>query len=148
MEKLKDKKPVAGGIFIAIFFFSVAFTSIAKAAEIVVNKSVPNASYSSADIRAVFTMQKRFWSNNRQIKVYTLSDGNPLHKDFVKNKLGMFPHQIRRIWDRITYSGTGTEPIELDSEQEMIDKIANTPNSIGYVTKKPDNDNVRSLDYR
>ena len=148
MEKLKDKKPVVGCIFLAIFFFFVASTSIAKATEIVVNKSVPNASYSATDIRAIFTMQKRFWSNNRQIKVYTLSDGNPLHKDFVKNKLGMFPHQIRRIWDRITYSGTGTEPIELDSEQDMIDKIANTPNSIGYLTKKPDNDNVRSIDYR
>ncbi len=146
MQKLKRNKPIAGCI-LAVFLVFLVFTSIAKATEIVVNKSVPAVNYSASDIRAIFTMQKRFWSNKRQIKVYTLSDNNPLHKDFVKNNLIMFPHQIRRIWDRITYSGTGTAPIELDSEQEMIDKIANTPDAIGYLTSKPDNESIRTVEY-
>lgn len=129
-----------------ILFF-VVFAPIAQSTEIVVNPTVPSADYSAADIRAIFTMQKRFWPNRRQIKVYTLSDSNPLHKDFVKNSLNMFPHQIRRIWDRITYSGTGTAPVELDSEQEMIDKIANTPDSIGYLSSKPDDEKIRSISF-
>ena len=45
----------------------------------------------------------------------------------------------------MTYSGTGAAPIELDSEQEMIKKIATTPDAIGYLTSKPDNENIRSF---
>jgi len=59
----------------------------------------------------------------------------------------MFPHQLRRIWDRMTFAGIGSAPIELDSEQEMIDKIANTPDSIGYLSGKPENDNIRSFEH-
>jgi hypothetical protein len=145
LQKLGYDKPILGYI-LAIFFIFVAFSPVVTATEIVVNRTVPAWDYSVAEIRAIFTMQKRFWPNNRQIKVFTLLDSSPLHKDFVKNKLHMFPHQIRRIWDRMTFSGTGTAPIELDSEQEMIDKIANTPDSIGYLKSRPDNDNIRSFE--
>lgn len=130
-----------------VFLFFVVLAPIAQSTEIVVNQTVPVADYSAADIRAIFTMQKRFWPNKRQIKVYTLSDNNPIHKDFVKNDLNMFPHQIRRIWDRRTYSGTGAAPVELDSEQEMIEKIANTPDSIGYLSSKHDNEKIRSISF-
>jgi len=58
----------------------------------------------------------------------------------------MYPHQLRRVWDRMTYSGTGICPVELSSEQEMLEKIANTPDSIGYLTGKPDNENIRVLE--
>lgn len=145
MQKLGHEKSVFGRILAVLFVFAVC-SCVVTATEIVVNKTVPPAEYSTDDIRAIFTMQKRFWPNNRQIKVYSLPDNNPLHKDFVKNNLNMFPHQIRRVWDRMTYSGTGAAPIELDSEQEMIEKIANTPDSIGYLKSRPDNENIHSFE--
>jgi ABC-type phosphate transport system substrate-binding protein len=140
-----NKNPVFGSI-LAVYFILTAFSSVATATEIVVNKTVPASNYSTEDVRAIFTMKKTAWPNRKPIRVYTLPDNNPLHKDFVKNKLRMFAHQIRRIWDRMTYSGTGIAPIELDSEQEMIDKIANTPDSIGYLNSTPDNENIRSFE--
>jgi ABC-type phosphate transport system substrate-binding protein len=144
LQKLKDNKPINGTILALISIFAT-FPPVVTATEIVVNKTVPTSDCSAGDARAIFTMQKRFWSNHRQIKVYTLSDSNPLHKDFVKNNLNMLPHQIRRVWDRMTFSGTGTAPIELDSEQEMIDKISTTPDSIGYLNSRPDDENIRSF---
>lgn len=148
MQKPGSEKQISGGvlaIFLVVAAFAV-FSPIAIATEIVVNKSVPATDYSTEDVRAIFTMQKRFWLNNKQIKVYTLSDSSPLHKEFVKNQLKMFPHQIRMVWDRMTFSGTGIAPIELDSEQEMHDKIANTPDSIGYLSHKPNNENIRAFE--
>jgi ABC-type phosphate transport system substrate-binding protein len=147
LQKLGYDRPTCGAI-LAVVFIVVAFSPVVTATEVVVNKSVSASGYSKADIRAIFIMQKRRWPNNRQIKVYTLPDGNPLHKDFVKNILNMLPHQIRKIWDRMTFSGTGTAPIELESEQDMIDKIATTPDSIGYLKSSPDNENIRSFEYQ
>lgn len=123
-------------------------SSSVNAAEIVVNQTVPSKQYTLADARAIFMMRQRFWPNGEQIKVFTLSDTDLLHKDFVKNNLDMFPHQLRRIWDRMLFSGTGATPVQLDSEQEMIDKIANTPYAIGYLNSRPDNEKIRLFEYQ
>ncbi|MEQ1545495.1 hypothetical protein [Methyloglobulus sp.] len=145
LQKLRDNKPNFG-IILAVIFIFTAFPPVVTAIEIVVNKTASTSGYSKVDIRAIFTMQKRLWPNNKQIKVYTLPDGSSLHKEFVKKALNMLPHQIRRVWDRMTYSGTGAAPIELESEQDMIEKIATTPDSIGYLNSKPDNENIRSFE--
>jgi hypothetical protein len=132
---------------VVVIAFACNFSlQVANATEIVVNKSVPQGEYSTEDLRAIFSMQKRFWPGQRQIKVFILPDGNKTHKEFVKNNLNMFPHQLRRVWDRMTYSGTGIAPVELSTEQEMIEKIATTPDSIGYLPGQPDNDNIRVID--
>jgi hypothetical protein len=144
LQKLGYDRPSFGTILALVFTF-VAFCPFAAATEVVVNKSV-SAYYSKADIRAIFIMQKRQWPNNRQIKVYTLPDNSQIHKDFAINILNMLPYQIRKIWDRMTFSGTGVAPIELESEQDMIDKIATTPDSIGYLKSRPDNDSIRSFE--
>jgi hypothetical protein len=123
-------------------------SSSVNAAEIVVNQTVPSKQYTLVDARAIFMMRQRFWPNGEQIKVFTLSDTDLLHKDFVKNNLDMFPHQLRRVWDRMLFSGTGATPVQLDSEQEMIDKIANTPYAIGYLNSRPDNEKIRLFEYQ
>jgi hypothetical protein len=133
-------------LVVVIFFACNVSLQVASATEIVVNKSVPRGEYSTEDLRAIFSMQKRFWPGQRQIKVFILPDSNKTHKEFVKNNLNMFPHQLRRVWDRMTYSGTGIAPVELSTEQEMIEKIATTPDSIGYLTGKSDNENIRVID--
>ncbi|MGJ0485616.1 MAG: hypothetical protein ACR65R_13970 [Methylomicrobium sp.] len=132
----------------SIYYCLGLYPIFADAAEIIVNASVPPARYSRTDTRAIFAMQLRIWPNGEPIKVFTLADDNPIHKDFVKNNLNMFPHQFRRAWDRMTYSGTGIAPIQLDSEQEMIEKVMTTPNAIGYVSRKPENAKIRLFDYQ
>lgn len=146
MRKRGNSRPLSSFVTVILVACSLSSHS-AIAAEIIVNKSVPGGAYSKEDLRAIFSMQKRFWSTQRQIKVFVLPDGSQIHKDFVKNSLNMFPHQLRRVWDRLTYSGTGIAPVELSSEQEMAEKIANTPDSIGYIAGKPDYKNVRFFEY-
>lgn len=111
--------------------------------EIVVNQSVPTQQSSLNKTRAIFTMRQRFWPSGEQIKVFTLADQSPIHKAFTKNKLQMFPHQLRRVWDRMVFSGTGQAPIALENEQQMLDKITNTPNAIGYLNSELENEKIR-----
>lgn len=111
-----------------IVFIFVALSPLVTASEVVVNKSVPTSGYSKADIRAIFTMQKRRWSNNRQIKVYTLPDSNPLHKYFVKNNLNMSIYHVRKAWDRMTYSGVRFGTISMD----ITDRNGGTAALLGF----------------
>jgi hypothetical protein len=48
----------------------------------------------------------------------------------------------------MTFSGTGIAPTQLDSEQDMIDKIASTPNSIGYIKSRPNNEKIRLFEFQ
>ena len=83
--------------------------------------------------RGIFSMRLREWEDGTPITVFVLADKNPSHRSFVQKVLKMFPHQLRRNWDRYRYTGTGQAPIQVRDEQEMIERILATPGSIGYI---------------
>jgi hypothetical protein len=49
----------------------------------------------------------------------------------------MCPYQLDRIWQKITYSGLGSAPVVLSSEQQMREMVSNTEGAIGYI-ENPD----------
>jgi len=114
----------------------ICFTSpVSQGVELVVNSSVPISSLSATEARNIFTMRTQQWPDGQPIKVFVLNDDNPLHKQFSKENLRVFPYKLRRIWDRNIYSGTGDAPITLDNEEEMIKVISTLAGSIGYANK-------------
>jgi hypothetical protein len=102
--------------------FSCVFVPVVSAADIVVNASVPLTENSLHETRAIFAKQLSFWPNGEKIKVFILADDHPLHREFTKNNLKMFPHQLRRVWDRMVFSGTGQAPYLVRTEEEMLKK--------------------------
>lgn len=115
--------------------------------EIYVHPSVPDKQYSLADLRSIFAMRKKHWPDGTKITVFVLPDDVPLHRQFTKSKLNMFPHQFRRIWDRLIFSGTGQAPEEVESYDEMLEKIETVPGAIGYLKKQSKNTNIRIINY-
>ncbi|WP_026596524.1 type 2 periplasmic-binding domain-containing protein [Methylohalobius crimeensis] len=85
------------------------------------------------EARAIFAMRRRTWPDDTPIKVFVLPDNHPLHRAFCKKVLRIYPHQLRRIWDRNVFSGTGQAPIEVDSVEEMRKQIASMDGAIGYL---------------
>jgi len=128
---------------VSIIFLWSIFISVGNTTEIVVNQSVPIQQLSLNKTRAIFTMRQQYWPNGEKIKVFTLADNHPVHHLFTKSQLNMLPHQLRRVWDRIIFSGMGGVPVKVNSEEEMLDKIANTPNAIGYLSREPKNEKIR-----
>ena len=88
------------------------------------------------DLRAVFTLRKRQWSSGAPIKVYVLPDKHEVHDSFVKQKLHLYPYQLRQIWNRLVFSGTGVAPVQLATEAEVLEAILSNPNAIGYVNSE------------
>ena len=116
---------------------------LSQAAELIANPGVSIDSLSASNARNIFTMRSQNWPDGSPIKVFVLRDENPLHKQFSKTHLHVFPYKLRRIWDRNIYSGTGNAPTTVDSEEEMIEAIATHPGAIGYANKG--NDYVRTI---
>ncbi len=115
---------------------------------LIVNKSVQQSSMSKGALRTIFGMRLRSWKDGSAIRVIVLPDNHPLHADFSKRVLGMFPHQLRWAWDRLVYSGTGQAPIQVSTEEQMLHLLQSTPGAIGYLRQEPDDDSVHSMEIR
>lgn len=143
--KYFPKMPAKKILLATILFFIMV--SNCPGVEIIVNVSVPERQYTMHELQSIFARQRSIWSNGEKIQVFVLADDNPVHREFTKTRLNMFPHQFRRIWDRLLFSGTGQPPRQVASIEEMIERISTVPNSIGYAGSAPENKNIRILRY-
>ena len=100
---------------------------------VMVNESVMVEALSRSELRQIFTGQRQYWENGTKITVFVLQDSDELHRQFCRDILQMFPYQLSRLWDQITYSGQGITPIRVTSYQALVDALENTAGSIGYV---------------
>ncbi len=111
------------GLFLLLLIISVAFATRASLAsdsvEVVVHPSVLVRNLSRNSLRAIFGMRLRAWQDGSPIRVFVLPDEAPLHNLFAKEKLNIFPYQLRSAWDRLIFSGTGQAPFLVNSEEEM-----------------------------
>jgi ABC-type phosphate transport system substrate-binding protein len=115
------------------------------AQDIVVHPGVPSQSIGKKGVRALFGMHLHQWKDGTPVQVFVLPDDHPSHIAFCKHVLGVFPHQIRRAWDRLIYSGTGQGPVVVKDEQEMLQRVASTPGAIGYLFEENTHGKVRVL---
>ncbi len=127
-------------VVLSLFTFSV------PAVEVIINAETMDQITDQNELRSIFSLRKRTWSNGKKIRVFVLPDNNVIHKAFVKEKLHMFPHQLRRTWNRMTYTGTGQPPIIVYSVPEMLEKIKTTPYAIGYLNRRIEDENIRFFD--
>lgn len=100
---------------------------------IITNKSVEVKSLTSSQLRRIYSMRQVRWDNNKAIVVYVLPSEHELHKTFSKDVLHIFPYQLDRIWNKLTFSGLGVAPRIVKSQVELIEAVSKTPGAIGYI---------------
>lgn len=99
----------------------------------IAHPSVSELTLTTSQLRRIYTMRQILWPDGHRITVFVLPRQHALHLRFSKERLQMFPYQLDRIWNKLTYSGLGVAPIMLNTPQELVDAIRNTPGAIGYV---------------
>lgn len=112
------------------------------------NPDVQKDDLSKNALRAIFGMRLRTWPDGTPIRVFVLGEHSQIHAKFAKRNLGIFPHQLRRAWDRLVFSGTGQAPFEVSSATEMRASIASTSGAIGYLPKETVNESVRVVEVK
>ncbi|MEJ2621596.1 MAG: substrate-binding domain-containing protein [Candidatus Thiodiazotropha sp.] len=123
----------------------LCISSSANSVDLVINRDIDYQSLSRNALRSIFSMRMTQWPNGTPIRVFVMGDKTSQHSSFSKHVLGVFPHQLRRAWNRQIYSGTGQAPMKVETEAEMLEKIENTPGAIGYLSKDNINERVRKL---
>tara|TARA_R110002050_G_scaffold1244_1_gene8473 strand:- start:13155 stop:13580 length:426 start_codon:yes stop_codon:yes gene_type:complete len=122
-------------VLISCLFFSSGHAQVL----LIVQPQNSTTELSRNSLRAIFAMRQTEWPDGSSIKVFVLEDKSNIHTAFCKDILGMFPYQLRRVWDRQIFSGTGTAPISVKTEQEMRVRVAQTDGAIGYLMSNDKN---------
>ncbi|QPP48965.1 MULTISPECIES: hypothetical protein [unclassified Halomonas] len=86
--------------------------------------------------RAIFAMRQRSWPDGQAVRVFVLPSSHPVHARFAKERLTVYPHQLQLAWDRMVFSGTGQAPSQVDSQTEMLERVATTPGALGYLERE------------
>jgi len=107
------------------------------ALDVITHPTVKVNSLTTAQIRRIYIMRQLLWPDGLPIVVYVLPSKSPLHQEFSKKVLHMFPYQLDRIWNKLTYSGVGVAPIKVDNTQALLQAVMSTPGAIGYVELMP-----------
>jgi hypothetical protein len=119
-----------------------------QAQELIGHPGVGVASVTTNEAQLYLTQRLKTWPNGVPVKVFVLPDDHVLHRRFANAVLGLYPYQLRRVWDRQLFSGTGQAPTTVASEEEMIRRVAATPGAVGYAQSVPDDGRVIHLEVR
>ena len=116
--------------------------------EVVTNSNVTEKTLPKSSLRAIFGMRLHTWPDGTAIRVFVMPDDAPLHVAFSKEKLNVFPYQLRAAWDRLVFSGTGQAPDTVTSPEEMLARVVSTPGAIGYLIKSKTDGRVNVLEIK
>ena len=126
---------------VMILSFCLAFSTLphAESVSVITSMHLNDGDLNKNRLRGIFLMRQQYWPDGQAIRVFVLPDKSPTHKHFSRDTLGYFPYQLRRSWDKSTFTGIGNIPETVQTEEEMIQAIKETPGSIGYISKPEEN---------
>jgi len=106
---------------------------VTHAIDVITNITADTASITTAQLRRIYSMRQVKWANGVPITVYVLSSNNIIHQKFCKETLRLFPYQLDRIWNKLTFSGMGIAPTPVKNMEELIKAVKSTTGAIGYI---------------
>lgn len=130
-----------------IIFISCISVSV-YAVDVVVHPSVREPVLTTSQLRRIYTMRQTQWLDGQRITVFVLPRHHVLHLQFSKERLEMYPYQLDRIWNKLTYSGLGVAPVMVVSPEALIDAVRKTPGAIGYFGKLNDEKGIYVIEIK
>ncbi len=112
---------------------------------LVVNDSVEIEKISVDSLRAIYSLRQLSWLDGVEITAFVLDIDGDTHRQFCRDLLKVYPHQLKKGWDRMEYTGRARGPQIVQSEQMLLDLVKQIPGAIGYVQTAVDVPNVHMI---
>lgn len=118
--------------------------SVNAAIAVVVHPS-NQTSLTQEDLTRLYTGKLSAFPDGSSAVPVNLADSVPLRSEFDQKALGRSSSQVKAFWSKLVFTGKGTPPKEVGSDNEVLALVANNPNIIGYVSADAVSDSVKVL---
>lgn len=122
-------------IHILLIIFSVAFPAPQKPmgkVAVIVHSSTKTEAISPNQLLDIYTLNSQNWSDGKKIYITDFKGDSEIRTKFYSS-MSINKNDIKRIWLRKQFSGSGTPPLTVTTNEEMIEKVLSKPGTIGYV---------------
>ena len=119
-------------------------TSAADSVAVIAHPSVPEKELNKTKLLDIYSGDVKNWSDGRPVVVLDLKPTGDIKETFYKF-IGKSPSRMKSVWMKRMLSGEGDPPQAVESEAEMVRKVASTPGAIGFVSRAAVNDTVKTL---
>lgn len=111
---------------------------------VIAHKSVPVDTLKKSELLDFYTCDIRKWSNGQPVVIFDLKAPSEV-KTMFYNFLGKSSSRMKSIWLKKVLSGEGEPPQVLNSEEDVVSKVAATAGAIGFVSKTQGRKNVKVI---
>lgn len=107
-------------------FMLCSFSAMANIAVIV--NPANDSSVNPDEIVRIYT------GRSNAFNAVNLAESVPLRAQFDEKGVGRTSAQLKAHWSKLVFTGKGTPPAELPSEEAVLDFVAKNPQAIGYIS--------------
>ena len=115
-------------IISSLIFSQLAFAEVA----VIVHPS-NNNQLDEATVSKIFLGREKSFADGQSVVPLALADSAPASAAFNDAVLKKSSSQLKAYWSKLVFTGKGTPPKEIGSEEEMLKLVATNPSVIGYV---------------
>lgn len=106
---------------------------------VIAHKSVPVDTIDKIQVLDFYTKDIKKWNSKTPVVVLDLKPDDETKEIFYKF-LGKSTSRMKSIWLKKMLSGEGDPPEAMNSHEEMLKKVAQTPGAIGFVDRSKINE--------
>lgn len=115
---------------------------------VIVHPTNPVGSLSRGEVSRLFLRQATRWQTGQRVMPVNLIAQSPLRQAFARQIHHKSLPAERAFWQRQIFSGRGVPPVEVATEQEVVNYVARHPGAVGYVSIAGLTAEVRPLEIR
>ena len=127
----------------AFLLLLLSSASLAQVA-VIVNKSVPIKSADASAILDIYSLNTQEWSDGTPIIVVATKGNEDTAQKFFQY-IGKRPLDMKKLWMRAQLSGEGKPPVALNSDEDVVARVASTPGAIGFVRELNAGSSVKTV---
>ncbi len=141
--KKRTRSIVFGALFVVVVLTTL---TPAWAADILIiaHPGVQSDSLDRATVSDMYRQRKTKWDSGETIRVVMLKTG-ATHDAFVEDFVRTTPAKLKKIWKKVIFTGAGTPPKILKTEEDLIEFVAETAGAIGYIDAATPHDGVKLI---
>jgi len=123
----------------------LAGTAAAQDVKLIANSSVRVDAISITDLKSVYLEEKTSLPGGGHVEP-VLAKSGPAHDAFLRQILGRSDSDLQLYYRSLAFTGRGSIPKTLDSDEAVVAYVAKTHGAIGYVSIGTRAEGVRTLD--
>ena len=131
-------------LLVMVVLFSPLAFSLDEPITIIANPSLTVSHLSLDEVRDIYLLHDRQWSDSTQIVVINRPSGSEIRSRFEQKILGIAAKKYALHLERLHYQGV-TLPVIQESTQAVIAFVQNVPGAIAYIEGSPNNKRVKVL---